>query len=60
MDTDYGPAAPYVGSHELARFLGVSRQRISQLALQDRLPPSLKLTLGRVWKIEDILEWWGS
>jgi predicted DNA-binding transcriptional regulator AlpA len=57
MDKTYGPASPYLGSHEMARLLGVSRQRISQLALQDRLPKSMKLTLGRVWAIEDVLEW---
>ncbi len=47
-----------VGVAEIARMLGVSRQRVSQLAETEQFPePTVRLSAGPVWKREDIEQW---
>jgi hypothetical protein len=47
-----------VGSAEAARILGVSRQRVAQLAVTDGFPePEVVLSGGRIWRREDIESW---
>lgn len=47
-----------VGSAEVARILGVSRQRVQQLIKTEDWPaPEAELEMGKVWKRADILAW---
>lgn len=44
-----------LGAAELARVLGVSRQRVVQLANKPNFPrPVARLTMGAVWELADI------
>lgn len=48
-----------VGSGEVVEMLGVSRQRVAQLAASfpDFPEPEVELSAGRIWKREDIEAW---
>ena len=47
-----------VGSAEIGRMLGVSRQRVQQLVKRkDFPPPEAELDMGKVWKRADVLAW---
>jgi predicted DNA-binding transcriptional regulator AlpA len=47
-----------VGVAEIADLLGVSRQRVDQLAERDDFPnPAAVLAAGRIWKRADIEAW---
>ena len=47
-----------VGAAEIADMLGVSRQRVHQLAGEDGFPePIGQISSGRIWTREDIDEW---
>lgn len=51
-------AGPVVGSAEIARMLGVSRQRVGQLVSSRDFPePYATLDMGRVWKTSDVEQW---
>ena len=46
------------GAHEVRELLGVSRQRVYQLAAQADFPdPVAILAQGKVWSIDDIEKW---
>lgn len=48
----------FVGVHELTSILGVSRQRVDQLARQDGFPePVARLKVGRIWRLADVQAW---
>ncbi len=43
---------------DVARYLGVTRQRVQQLASEGHLPPSAGVDQrGRYWNREDLQEW---
>jgi predicted DNA-binding transcriptional regulator AlpA len=47
-----------VGSAEIGRMLGVSRQRVQQLIKrQDFPPPEVTLEMGKVWKRSEVVDW---
>jgi hypothetical protein len=47
-----------VGAAEIGRMLGVSRQRVQQLAGREDFPePDVVLEMGKVWKRADIVKW---
>jgi predicted DNA-binding transcriptional regulator AlpA len=47
-----------MGAGEIAKRLGLSRQRVQQLAERDDWPePYDELVMGRVWLISDIEAW---
>lgn len=47
-----------VGLTEIATLLGVSRQRVHQLASQPDFPePRARLSAGLVWNLDDIELW---
>lgn len=47
-----------MGTTEIAELLGVSRQRVSQLAASDTFPePVARLAAGPIWKRVDIVRW---
>lgn len=47
-----------VGAYEVAQILGVSRQRVTQLAARDDFPaPVAILAAGKIWDTEEIEEW---
>lgn len=47
-----------VGAHEIGRMLGLSRQRVNQLAATPDFPkPDVVLAMGKVWKTDQIREW---
>lgn len=49
-----------VGPQEIAAMLGVSRQRVTQLAARADFPqPVVVLAMGKVWHTEDVEEWAG-
>ncbi|WP_433302148.1 helix-turn-helix transcriptional regulator [Actinoplanes sp. CA-030573] len=49
---------PLVGPHEIRDMLGVSRQRVRQLALRSDFPrPVADLAQGKVWVLTDIETW---
>lgn len=51
-------APEFVGVHELTTILGVSRQRVDQLAHQDGFPePVARLKVGRIWRTTDVVAW---
>ena len=46
------------GPHEVAAFLGVSRQRVYQLSQRPDFPdPVANLAIGKVWRLEDVSAW---
>lgn len=48
----------FVGAQEIAAGLGLSRQRVYQLAEREDFPePYQTLVGGRIWKLSDILKW---
>ena len=48
----------YVGAHEIRDMLGVSRQRVYQLAGQPGFPkPVANLAQGKIWLVADIEIW---
>jgi predicted DNA-binding transcriptional regulator AlpA len=50
-----------VGAHEIRDLLGVSRQRVYQLAAQSDFPqPVATLAQGKIWAIDDIAAWMGT
>lgn len=47
-----------LGVAEIAVLLGVSRQRVHQLAARDDFPsPTAELSAGKVWNTEAIERW---
>jgi prophage regulatory protein len=47
-----------MGAAEIAKLLGVSRQRVQQLASLPGFPqPDAVLAMGKVWRKADILAW---
>ena len=49
---------PLVGPHEIRAMLGVSRQRVYQLATRSDFPkPVAELAQGKVWMLADIAAW---
>lgn len=51
METMLGPA-------ELIQLLGVSRQRVAQMAAREDFPrPRFVLAMGSVWALTDIQDW---
>ena len=47
-----------VGAQEIGAMLGVSRQRVQQLAARDDFPqPEVTLAMGKVWKRADVEAW---
>jgi predicted DNA-binding transcriptional regulator AlpA len=47
-----------MGSAEIAKLLGVSRQRVQQLIASDDFPgPEVSLAMGKVWKREAVVAW---
>lgn len=47
-----------VGAGEIARLLGVSRQRVQQLAQRPDFPePVAVLDMGKVWSSADVERW---
>lgn len=58
MVTMFAAVHHLVGSAEIGRMLGVSRQRVQQLINQPDFPkPEVALEMGKVWKREDVAEW---
>jgi predicted DNA-binding transcriptional regulator AlpA len=50
-----------VGAHEIRLLLGVSRQRVYQLATRSDFPrPIAELAQGKIWALTDIEAWIGS
>jgi prophage regulatory protein len=50
-----------VGAHEIRDMLGVSRQRVYQLAKRSDFPkPIAELAQGKVWVLADIEAWIGG
>lgn len=48
----------FAGVHELTSILGVSRQRVDQLAHQKGFPaPVAHLKVGRIWRTADVRAW---
>ncbi len=47
-----------VGTADIARRLGVSRQRVGQLRKRDDFPrPVMSLGLGQLWRWSEVAEW---
>lgn len=47
-----------MGAAEIARHLGVSRQRVQQLVRTPGFPnPVATLDMGKVWDADDIRDW---
>lgn len=56
--SDVPSVPPLVAAAEIAVMLGLSRQRVSQIAVMDGFPaPVAVLSVGRIWLREDIVEW---
>jgi prophage regulatory protein len=52
------PAMYLVGSAEIRRMFGVSRQRVQQLVSRDDFPePEAVLDMGKVWKRAAVETW---
>lgn len=46
------------GAAEIAKMLGVSRQRVFQLTSRPTFPaPVATLAMGKVWRAGDVIEW---
>jgi prophage regulatory protein len=53
-----GDPVHLVGAHEIRDLLGVSRQRVYQLAARPDFPaPVAKLAQGNIWALEDVEAW---
>jgi predicted DNA-binding transcriptional regulator AlpA len=53
-----GERLQLVGAHEIRGLLGVSRQRIYQLAARSDFPrPVATLAQGKIWALDDIEAW---
>jgi predicted DNA-binding transcriptional regulator AlpA len=49
---------PYVGVSEIKDMLGISRQRVDQLANEKGFPdPITVLKCGRIWMRNEVREW---
>ena len=47
-----------IGAAEIARMLGVSRQRVQQLVAKPDFPrPEAELAMGKVWSTDAVREW---
>jgi predicted DNA-binding transcriptional regulator AlpA len=47
-----------VGTTEIAKLLGVSRQRVGQLAATESFPqPTARLAAGPIWEREAVERW---
>lgn len=47
-----------VGATEIAEMLGVSRQRVQQLAATPAFPaPVAQLKIGKIWLLADVERW---
>lgn len=63
LSTDKGILGPVtfpelVGATEIAELLGVTRQRVQQLAgLPDFPEPVARLKMGSVWRLDDVRAW---
>lgn len=56
--TDFVTFPPIVGATEIADMLGVSRQRIQQLAGRPDFPvPVAVLKMGKIWLLADVEAW---
>jgi prophage regulatory protein len=58
--TDDDADLDLVGSAEIAEMLGVSKQRVNQMAADPNYPfprPVAQLRAGRVWRRSDIMDW---
>jgi predicted DNA-binding transcriptional regulator AlpA len=54
----YDPAVEIVSTVEIAKLLGLSRQRVDKLSRGDRFPePVADLAIGRVWSRAAVVEW---
>lgn len=52
------PTPLLVGTHEIAELLGVSRQRVQQLAARPDFPtPVAVLHMGKVWRRSEVEKW---
>ena len=53
-----GKPTRLAGAHEIRELLGVSRQRVYQLAARADFPePVAILAQGKVWAVDDIEQW---
>ena len=53
-----GKPTRLAGAHEIRELLGVSRQRVYQLAARPDFPePIANLAQGKVWAVDDIEQW---
>lgn len=53
-----GKPTRLAGAHEIRELLGVSRQRVYQLAARPDFPePVAILAQGKVWVVDDIEQW---
>ena len=53
-----GKPTRLAGAHEIRELLGVSRQRVYQLAARPDFPePIAFLAQGKVWAVDDIEQW---
>lgn len=53
-----GKPTRLAGAHEVRELLGVSRQRVYQLAARPDFPePVAILAQGKVWAVDDIEQW---
>jgi predicted DNA-binding transcriptional regulator AlpA len=58
MMSTLGQVYHLVGAQEIAEMLGISRQRLTQLASRADFPePVAELAQGRVWETAAIREW---
>lgn len=47
-----------VGVAEIAKLLGLTRQRVNQLVRDPEFPqPAAELSAGRIWRLEDVEAW---
>lgn len=47
-----------MGAHEIATYLGVSRQRVTQLTNSHHFPaPTVTLAMGKLWDGHDVERW---
>lgn len=48
----------WCGAHEIAKLLGVSRQRVQQIVNRDDFPPPvIELAMGKIWRTDDVRLW---
>ena len=54
----YAPRMDLVGVHEIAKILGVSRQRVDAIVRGGAFPsPVCRIAAGRIWRRTDIVAW---